>query len=289
MDLCDLNGDRDYNPGEVNLDPQGPDFVAVSAGVQPRRQPGRAASRKPTGPRSRSSARLRRAGPPGRRRSTHATSDNQRLLDPWPAPTRATTSRITRPGSWHTTACSARRRSGQPTITFYDVPCRAAGTRRSRRSMLINDPGRRSRPTRPSRSPPPGGTPMAGSSTRPTRPPRRTSRSGPGRRAYNPNAEIFIADNTWEWSAKAVGRLHLPARHCRVGELRASKRRRRPARQVLFTAPGSTIPSDRAERRADRVDPHAARQYARRPLHQADRPAAPSADKRSTSVWTCST
>ena len=65
---------------------------------------------------------------------------------------------------------------------------------------------------------------------------------GTGLTAYNPNAEIFIADNTWEWSAKASGAYTFP--HDIVASLNFEHRSGDPyARQVLFTAPGSTIPS----------------------------------------------
>ena len=58
----DLNGDSDYNPGEVNLDPNGPDFVETSATSSTTRRPGPCrtltrSSRSPTSSRCRSSGR----------------------------------------------------------------------------------------------------------------------------------------------------------------------------------------------------------------------------------------
>ena len=44
--------------------------------------------------------------------------------------------------------------------------------------------------------------------------------------ADNPNAEINIADNTWEWEAKIVGRVSLPGRHNRRRQLSEHQRDR---------------------------------------------------------------
>jgi hypothetical protein len=59
--------------------------------------------------------------------------------------------------------------------------------------------------------------------------------------AYNPTAEIFVADNTWEWNAKASGAYQLPYEI--IGSVNFEHRSGDPgARQVLFTG-GVTIPS----------------------------------------------
>ena len=74
--------------------------------------------------------------------------------------------------------------------------------------------------------------------------------NGHARCALNPNAEIYAANNTWEWTGKMSGAYTFPLRDYRVGELRAPERDAAGAAGALYRRPGDSI--DRGERRAHR-------------------------------------
>src|SRR5262249_36584189 len=64
---------------------------------------------------------------------------------------------------------------------------------------------------------------------------------GTGTLAFNPNAEINAADNTWEWQGKVSGAYNFP--YGIVGSANFEHRSGDPtARQVLFSG-GTTIPT----------------------------------------------
>jgi outer membrane receptor protein involved in Fe transport len=233
----DLNGDRDYNPGEVNLDPQGPDFVAVSAGVSrivnpDERQP-KADQYSLTLERQIASRWMARATAVYAR-----NTDNQRLLTPG-RPYQSYNIPHTRPDPGNDGALGTADDPGR-TITFYSFPSELQGAALST-SMVINDPNAdqtyKTIEVAATRQYSDGWQLNASYSAT-----KKNIPFGTGLTAYNPNAEIFIADNTWEWSAKVSGAYTFPREI--VASLNFEHRSGDPyARQVLFTAPGSTIPS----------------------------------------------
>ena len=64
--------------------------------------------------------------------------------------------------------------------------------------------------------------------------------------AFTPNAEIFTANDTWEWLTKLSGAYEFP--HGIIASANYERRSGDPlARQALFTG-GVTVPSDRSQR-----------------------------------------
>ena len=233
----DLNGNRDYDPGEVDLDPNGPDFVSISAGVSRIVNPD---ERQPKADQySLTFEREIVSGWMARATGVYArNTDNQRLLtiarpyESYSIPqTRLDPGMDNVPGTADDPGTS---------ITFYSFPASLQGAALST-SMVINDPNadqtyktielavaRRL-----------SGRWQVNTSYSATK---KNVPFGTGLTPYNPNAEIFVADNTWEWNAKASGTYVFP--YDILGALNFEHRSGDPsARQVLFTAPGTTVPS----------------------------------------------
>jgi hypothetical protein len=233
----DLNGNRDYESGEVNLDPNGPDFVSVSAGVSRVVNPN---ERQPKADQFSLTFEREIAS----RWSARATAvyarntDNQRLLTPG-RPYQSYNIPHTQPDPGNDGVLGTADDPGR-TITFYSFPAALQGAAFST-SMVINDPDadQTYKTIEFAATRRYSGGWQFGASYSATK---KDIPFGTGLTAYNPNAEIFIADNTWEWNAKASAALTFP--YDITGSLNFEHRSGDPyARQVLFTAPGSTVPS----------------------------------------------
>jgi hypothetical protein len=233
----DLNGNRDYDTGEVNLDPNGPDFVAISAGVTRIVNPD---ERQPKSDQYSLTLEHEIAtGWMGRVTGVYAkNTDNQRLLT-IARPYAAHNIPQVRPDPGRDGVLATADDPGT-TITFWTFPTSLQGANLST-TMVINDPnGDQTFKT------------IEFSAARLLSSGWQFSTSysatkkhipfGTGLTPYNPNAEIFVADDTWEWNAKASGTYSFPLDI--LGALNFEHRSGDPyARQVLFTAPGTTIPS----------------------------------------------
>jgi hypothetical protein len=235
----DLNGNRDYDPGEVNLDPNavGGDFVSISAGVSRIVNPD---ERQPKADQfSLTFEREIVSGWMARATTVYArNTDNQRLLT-IARPYESYSIPHTRPDPGRDNVLGTTDDPGTA-ITFYSFPTSLQGAALST-TMVINDPAADQTYK----------TIEFGAARRLSNgwqfntsysATRKDIPFGTGLAAYNPNAEIFVADETWEWNAKVSGTYSFP--YDILGSLNFEHRSGDPsARQVLFTAPGTTVPS----------------------------------------------
>jgi carboxypeptidase family protein len=235
----DLNGNRDYDPGEVNLDPSGADFVSTTGGVAVNilnpdekqvkvdefsiwleRQLMPNLGMRIGGVYTRN-FNTQRLSTPGRPYEAY----NIPITNPDPGPD-GTVGTADDPGAF---------------ITYYDFPVQYRGAQFDK-VMRINDPNADhtfktievSASKRLS-----DGWQFTGSYSA-TKQDIPFGPSDPAL-AYNPNAEIFVANRTWEWTGKMSGAYTLP-----YAILASANYEYRSgdagARQVLFRG-GRQIPS----------------------------------------------
>ncbi len=243
----DRNGNRAYDPGEVNLDVNGADFVSRSGGSNTVPNPN---EREPKVDEwSLSLERelipnlaLRFTGIYSKTRDTYRRMNTLRPPEAYTVP-------VTRPDPGPDGRVGTADDPGS-TITYYEFPIELAGAR-NERFMLTNDrsadPTYKSFEIATSRRLASGWQFMASYSA--------TKRNVPFMNGLNPseaaptvyaasrdpNAEIFSADRNWEWTGKASGAYTLPADV--MVSVNFEHRSGKPwARQVLFTG-GRTIPS----------------------------------------------
>jgi hypothetical protein len=239
----DLNGDGLYQPGEVNLNPNGPDFVSIAApggttlanGVpnpnerEPKIDEYSVSVERQLVP----NLAVRITGLYTRTFNTYRLLNTPRPYSVWNIPiTKTDPGPDGVPGTADDPGAS---------ITYYAYPSSLAGSAFSQ-TMLINDPN--ADQTYKSFE-------LAAS--------KRLSNHWQFNASYsatkkhipfgsdppfnaNPNAEINTANQTWEWETKLSGAYQLP------GGVTASANFQNIsgnpfARQVLFTAPGTTVPS----------------------------------------------
>jgi hypothetical protein len=234
----DLNGNRDYDPGEVNLDPNGPDFVTITTGAS------RVANPDEKQPKSDqysltferelfSTWTTRVTGVYARNFSTQRLRTVLRPYSAYNIP-------ITRFDPGPDGVLNTADDPGT-TITFYEYPVALRGAA-FETTTLVTDPNANhtyktiefAASRRLARNWQLGASYSAtkknipfGVSTPPL--------------AVNPNAEIFVADHTWEWNAKASGAYVF--KYDITASANFEHRSGDPgARQVLFTG-GVTIPS----------------------------------------------
>jgi hypothetical protein len=234
----DLNGNRDYDAGEVNLDPNGGDFVSVSAGVSrvpnPDEKQPKSDQFSLTFERELFSAWMTRVT------GVYSRNFNTARLLTIARPYEAYNIPVTRPDPGPDGLVNTSDDPGR-SMTFYEFPVSLRGAA-FETSTVITDPkadhtyktievalARRLAQDwqfNASYSATKKHIPF-GVSTPPL--------------AYNPTAEIFVADNTWEWNAKLSGAYLFPYEI--TGSVNFEHRSGDPgARQVLFTG-GVTIPS----------------------------------------------
>jgi hypothetical protein len=236
----DLNGNRDYNPGEVNLDPNGPDFISfgsLTAGVfnpnelQPREDEFTLAFEKQLV----GNVAIRVS-------SVYAHNKNvPRILNPL-LPYGVYTIPITNRDPGADGVLGNADDTGN-SITYYDFPAALRGARFQTAQLVNDDPRNDTKygtiefaATRRLAN----NWQISGSYSR-------TKKNIPfgdasaNALALNPNAEIYVADNTWEWIGKISGSYVFPKGI--LGSVNYDVRSGQAlARQVLFRG-GTSIPS----------------------------------------------
>ena len=235
----DLNGNRDYDPGEVNLDPSGVDFVSTTGGVatnilNPNEKPVKV---------DEFSAWLERELMPNfgmRIGGVYSRNFNTQRLSTPGRPYEAYSIPITNADPGPDGSLGTADDPGA-FITYYDFPVQYRGAQFDK-IMTINDPNADhtfktievSAAKRLS-----DGWQLTGSYSAT----KQDIRFGPSDPAlpFNPNAEIFVANQTWEWIGKMSGAYTLP--YAIVSSANYEYRSGDPgARQVLFRG-GRQIPS----------------------------------------------
>jgi carboxypeptidase family protein/TonB-dependent receptor-like protein len=224
----DLNGNRSYNPGEVNLDPNGPDFQGISGTTDAVPNPNEKQPKE-----DEFSLTLERelmANWAVRVTGIYARNFNQYRLLEINRPYEVYTIPITNPDP----GVDGRVGTGDDPgtfITYYDYPAALRG-RAFAGTMLINDPNADSNfktiEVAATKRLTQGWQLLAAYTAT------KTNMPFAPRLAFNPNAEIFTADNTWEWTGKVSGAYTFP-----YGILASTNFEHRSgapqARQVLFT------------------------------------------------------
>ena len=234
----DRNGNRDYDPGEVNLDPNGTDFVGITTGS------------------------TRIANPDERQpqNDQYSLTFERQVLQNWTARVTGVYFRsfdthrlltVARPPSVYNIPITrldpgpdgVLGNADDPgtSITFYDYPVELRGAQ-FETVTLTNDANAthtyKTIELSASRRLSENWQFSASYSATKKHIPLGT---GQPALAYNPNAEIFIADNTWEWNSKASGAYLFP--HAITSSINFEHRSGdAAARQVLFTG-GITVPS----------------------------------------------
>jgi hypothetical protein len=235
----DLNGNRDYDPGEVNFDANnGPDFVSVSAGVS--RVPNPDEKQPKSDQFSLTFERELVDGWTGRVTGVYSRNFNTARLLTIARPYDAYNIPITRPDPGPDNVLNTSDDPGR-SITFYEFPVSLRGAQ-FETSTVITDPNadhtyKTIEVSAARRLASDWQFNVSYSATKKHIP---FGISTPPL-AYNPTADIFVADDTWEWNAKVSGAYMLPF------DITASAnfehRSGDPgARQVLFTG-GVTIPT----------------------------------------------
>lgn len=232
----DLNNNLNYDPGEVNLDPNGPDFVSVSAGTPTLPNPN---EKQPSENEfSLSLERELMANWAVRVGAFYAHDFNTERLLTIARPPSTYNIPITRPDPGPDGNLGTADDPGK-SITFYEYPVALKPASFST-LMRVNDSnadqtfktfevGTTRRLTRGWQF---GGSYAATKKHIPF---------GTGTLALNPNAEINTADNTWEWVGKVSGAYNFP--YGIIASANFEHRSGEPgARQVLFTG-GATIPT----------------------------------------------
>jgi len=234
----DLNGNRNYNPGEVNLDPSGPDFVTTTGGIAVN-----AANRNEKQPKT----------------DEYSVSLEQQLAGNWAVRVVGVYSRnlntyrrafLRRPYATYNIPVTNRDPGPDGNvetaddgglITYYDYPASLRGAA-FETGMLINDPNAdhtyRTIEMAGMRRLSNGWQFSASHSATKSNIPFGNAQPA---LAYNPNAEIFIANRTWEWITKVSGAYTFP--YGILSSLTYERRSGDPlARQVLLTG-GAQVPS----------------------------------------------
>jgi len=239
----DLNGNRNYDPGEVDLNPNGPGFVSISTGTP--RIPNPDEQQPKTDVFTLSLERELAANWAVRASGFYGNNFNTQRLLTVGRPYEAYNIPITRPDPGPDGRLGTGDDPGR-SITFYEFPTALRG-RDFETTMVINDPnadfsfttvevGATKRLSE-------GWQLVASYSATKHRIPfgRGEARYALPLMAYNPNAEIFTADNTWEWLGKASGAYTFP--YAVIASVNFEHRSGEPlTRQVLFTG-GATIPT----------------------------------------------
>jgi hypothetical protein len=239
----DLNGNRDYDTGEVNLDPNGPDFVSfgsLSRAVlnpnekQPKSDEVTVAFEHQLMP----NFAVHVAGIYNRNTDLYRFANTRVPYSAYNIP-------VTNPDPGPDGVLRTADDTGQ-LITYYDFPAEFAGARFAE-VMLINDPAANTS----FRTIEVGTTKRlsqrwqlnASYAATKRHIPNGVSSSATGDTysAYNPNTEINTTDNTWEWLGKISAGVLLP--YGIVGAVNYEHRSGEPqARQVLFRG-GRQVPS----------------------------------------------
>jgi hypothetical protein len=228
----DLNGNRDYDPGEANLDRNGPDFVSIVGGatafVNPDEKQQRSDQISLSVERELiANMGLRFTGIYSREMDILRTLNTLRPPETYSIP-------VTRPDPGFDGVAGNADDPGQ-TLTYWEYPVSLRG-RQFERNVQVNSPldnTYKSFEIASFKRLSNNWHALASYSA--------TKLHVPVPAAMNPNAEIFSADDTWEWGAKVAGGYHFP------GDISASTsfehRSGTPwARTVLLTG-GVTIPS----------------------------------------------
>jgi hypothetical protein len=232
----DNNGNGAYDPGEVNLDPNGADFVSIAGGTNGVLNPNEKEPK--TDEFSASLERelipnfaLRVTGIYSQTSNTYMIANIARTFDTFNIP-------VTRPDPGPDGRVGSADDPGA-NFTYYEYSTALRGLQFST-TQPINPPGA----TQTYRS-----VEVAASKRLSNRWALMASYSatrkhiplGTGTSSWDPNTEFNLADNTWEWTAKASGTYLFP-----YGILTSINFEQRSgdtyARQVLFTG-GQTIPS----------------------------------------------
>ena len=200
----DLNGNRNYDPGEVNLDPNGPDFQGISLVTDAVPNPNEKQPKE-----DEFSLTLERelmANWAARVTGIYARNFNQyRVLE------------INRPYEVYSIPITNRDPGSDgrvgtaddpgTSVTYYDFPSRLRG-RAFAGTMLINDPNADSNfktiEVAALKRLSQGWQLMTAYTAT------KVNIPFPARLAFNPNAEIFAANRTWEWTGKVSGAYTFP-------------------------------------------------------------------------------
>ncbi len=214
----DLNGNKLYEPGEVNLNPNGPDYVSTSlqVGGSPANGVPNPNEREPMSDEVSLQFEhelfpnfgVRATGIYSRNTNSYRLQNNKRPYEVFNLPVRTAD-----PGP------DGRAGTGDEpgtTIGYWDYPAAYAGVA-FQEVMLINDPRRndsyRSFELAASRRMSRGWQFMVSYSATKRNEPLVNNAGGGltlGVNTYDPNGEIFAADNTWEWLGRASGAYNLP-------------------------------------------------------------------------------
>lgn len=234
----DLNGNRDYETGEVNLDPNGADFVSISAGSS--RIPNPDEKQPQSDQYSLTFEREIVANWMARVTGVYSKNFNTQRLLTVARPYESYNIPITRMDPGPDGVLSTSDDTGR-SITFYEFPVALRGAA-FETATVITDPNAnhtyKTIEVSASRRLTSGWQLNASYSATKKNIPYGVSTPP---LAYNPNADIFAADKTWEWNAKLSGAYLLPFNI--TGSANFEHRSGDPgARQVLFTG-GVTVPS----------------------------------------------
>ena len=236
----DLNGNRDYNPGEFDVNPNGPDFVSVAV-----RDSGLFSNGVPN-PKEKepkvdqfslslereliSNLAVRISGIYSRSFNVYRVLNTLRPYEAYNIP-------ISNPDPGPDGRVGTADDPGR-VITYYDYPAALAG-RLFQQPTLFNPPGQdqtfKSIELAGSKRLSKGWQFMASYSATKSNAPSRDGSS------FDPNSEIFAANHTWEWSGKGSGTYTFP-REVIVSAFFDHRSGTAQARQVLFTG-GRQIPS----------------------------------------------
>ncbi len=204
----DPNGNRDYDPGEVDWNPNGPAFISTSGEVTTIVNPD---EKVPTDDEFSLTLERQIGSATGIRITTvYSTRVNPYRLTNLLRPPAAYSNAVTVPDPGPDGRPSTADDTGR-TVTYYNYPTALSG-RAFERSMRINDPaGNQSYKSldvgvnrRLSRRWQVAGGYSATKTHAPLG-------GGAVVAADNPNAEIFVADDTWEWLGHLSGSYLLPA------------------------------------------------------------------------------
>jgi len=234
-DWRDLNGNRDYNPGEVNLDPNGPDFRSISGVTDAVPNPNEKQPK--TDEFSLTFERELMANWAVRVTGVYSKNFDQYRLAEVNRPYEAYSIPITNldPGP------DGRLGTADDTgtsFTYYDYPAALSG-RAFAGTMVVNDP----RADSSFKTIEVAGTKRLSQSWQFNASYTATKSNLPfaSRLAFNPNVEINTADRTWEWTGKVSGAYTFP--YAIIASTNFEYRSGAPqARQVLFTG-GRTVRS----------------------------------------------
>jgi hypothetical protein len=236
----DLNGNRDYEAGEVNLDPNGLDFVSRTvrdAGGTTGLVPNPDEKQPIEDQFSLSLERELMANMSVRASGIYSHRFNSPRIDFLGRPYSAFTIPVTRPDPGPDGRAGTADDPGQ-SVTYYEYPRELAGVVFQQHHVVTDPSGDSSFKTielaaqkRLSR-----GWQLSASYSA-----TRLSVPVPERSEYTPNTEIFSANRTWEWLARVSGSYILPADVMLSANL-DHRSGEAQARSVLFTG-GVTIPS----------------------------------------------